>query len=235
MVALLRFFAAVKVAVKLFLRGPDRAVDALEHRPFLRTTPVRTGDRHQLERADRPGAGDVRTLAQVDERAVLKRGHGRQGRVGLSCTRSQVVENLDLERLIPRLEESTTLLEREFLAYEGMVGADRGMHGRLDGCKVVRGQRARQQEVVVEAVVYRRADAELGIGKHAKDSLGHHVCGRVAHGVDLGVSPGIEKLLRGATQNVLEVLLSGQHRWARLRSALLVRTHQGLSYFARSW
>src|SRR5665811_379652 len=70
MVAALGFLAAVKVAVQLFLRGPDRAVDTLEHRPFLRAAPVRTGDGHQLERADLACARDVRALTEVYERTV---------------------------------------------------------------------------------------------------------------------------------------------------------------------
>src|SRR5450759_1738573 len=116
MVAALGFLAAVKVAVQLFLRGPDRAVDALEHRPFLRAAPVGARDGHQLERADRPGAGHVRTLAQVGKLAVFIGGSGRQGRVRVSGARGQVVENLDLERLIASLAVGATLLERELLS-----------------------------------------------------------------------------------------------------------------------
>src|ERR1035437_3708044 len=63
MVALLGLFQPVEIGVQIFLRGPDRAVDALQHRTFLGATPVSAGHSHQFERADLAGAGDMRTLA----------------------------------------------------------------------------------------------------------------------------------------------------------------------------
>ena len=62
-----------------------------------------------------------------------------------------------------------------------MVGRDGLVHARLDGRQVVRRQRPRQVEVVVEAVGDGRPDAQLRAREQVHHRLGHDVRGRVAH------------------------------------------------------
>ncbi len=54
-------------------------------------------------------------------------------------------------------------------------------------------QRTRQPEVVVEAVLDRRADAELHVGKQVHDGRGHHVRRAVAHGGEAILGPRGER------------------------------------------
>src|SRR4029079_4979936 len=63
LVALFRLLASPQEVGQLLLCRPDRAVDALEHRPLLVAAPVRGGDREQLERPDLSGRRDMRAAA----------------------------------------------------------------------------------------------------------------------------------------------------------------------------
>ena len=54
-------------------------------------------------------------------------------------------------------------------------------HPRLDLAQVVGRERARQVDVVVEAVLDGRTDGELGVREDLLDRLGHQVRGGVAH------------------------------------------------------
>src|SRR5712691_10050101 len=66
MVAAACFFDLPQVVVKLCLRLPGRAIDALQHRPFLVASPVGARDTRQLERTNLLRVVYVRTTAQVD-------------------------------------------------------------------------------------------------------------------------------------------------------------------------
>ena len=209
-IALLRLLAPPQELVEIRLAGPDRPVDALEHRALLVAAPVRAGDREQLERADRPRRRDVRALAQVDEGAVLvDRGRWHRRAVALGL-RGQVVEDLNLERLAALLEERAALGGRQLAANERMVGGDALGHARLDRGKVARRQRSRQLEVVVEAVGDRRPDPELRAREEIEHRLGHDVRGRVAHRVEVAVRARVEELLRGASFRSLQADLIGR-------------------------
>ena len=226
-VAQLGLLPTPEVLIQLLLRGPDGAVDSLEHRALRVTAPVRAGDREQLECADLAGAGHMRTLAQVDERAVFVGRGGRKRGAGRFGAGRQIVQDLDLERLIATLEEGPTVGERDFLADESMVGGDGGAHGGLDGGQIVGRERARQEEVVVEAVVDRRADPELRAREDPQHRLGHHVRGGMAHRVQIGVGAGVEKLFDGSALDGVEELLGFRClRCADLRRLnLLVLAH----------
>ena len=113
MVALLGLLAPPQVLVELLLGRPDRAVDALEHRPLLVAAPVRAGDAEQLERADLAGARDVRAAAQVDERALPVEGGRRHRRAVALGGAREVVEDLDLERLVALGTNAARLLRRQ--------------------------------------------------------------------------------------------------------------------------
>ena len=220
MVSALGLGPAFEVLVEFLLCLPNRSVDSLQHRPLLGAAPIRPGHGHQLERADPAGAGHVRALAQVHERTVLVGRGGRQRLAALLRLRGEVVEDLDLERLVALLEERATLCRRELLANERVVGLDRGTHAVLDRGEVVRRQRAGQQEVVVEAVGDCRPDTELSVGEDALYGLGHHVRGRVAHRVEVTVGPGVEELVGRAAFDDIELLI-GLHRRARSRRGCL--------------
>ena len=208
MIAAFGFFAPAQVRVELFLGRPDSAVDALQHRPLLGAAPVGAGHGHELERPDLARAGNVRALAQVYERAVLVGGRGRQRRAGFFRARGQVVEDLDLEGLAAGVEEGTALAERDFLADEGVVRGDGRAHSRLYRREIVGRERARQQEVVVEAVLDRRPDAELRVREESHDGFRHDMRGGVAHRVEIRVRTGVEQLLYGSPNDGLEVLLA---------------------------
>ena len=85
-----------------------------------------------------------------------------------------------------------------------MVGGDALAHARLDRRQVVRGERARQQEVVVETVLDDGADAELGAREQVDDRLGQHVRGRVAHGAELAARAVVHQLVGGAALGRLQ-------------------------------
>ena len=195
-VALLRLGPALEVQVELLLGRPGRAVDALEHRPLLVAAPVRAGRAEQLERADLAGAGDVRAATQVDERALAVEGRRRHGRAVALGGRGEVVDDLDLERLVALDERGPRRLRGLLAELERVVGGDALAHPRLDGGQVLRGQRSRQQEVVVEAIVDDRTDAELRAREQVQDGLCQHVRGAVAHRPELAGRAVVHELVR---------------------------------------
>ncbi len=107
----------------------------------------------------------------------------------------EVVEDLDLVRLVALREEGPPLLRRQLATHERMVGRDRLGHARLDRRQVVGRQRPRQVEVVVEAVLDCRPDAELRAREQVEHRLGHHVRRGMAHRVELAVGAGVEQLV----------------------------------------
>ncbi len=204
-VALLRLFAAPQVGVELFLRRPRGAVDALEHRALLVAAPVGPGRAEQLERADLARARDVRATAQVDERPLPVEGRRRHRRaVALRC-REQVVDDLDLERLIALDQRGARRLRGLLAELERVVGRDRFAHPLLDLRQVVRRQRSRQQEVVVEPVLDHRPDAELGAREEVEHRLGQHVRRAVAHRTELAGGAVIHELGRAATLGCVQL------------------------------
>src|SRR5206468_12084193 len=93
-VALPGLLAPPQEVVELLLRLPHGSVDPLEHRPLLVSTPVRGGDRQELERADLPGRCDMRASAQVAERPMLVEADRRQRLVRGASLCGEVVEDL---------------------------------------------------------------------------------------------------------------------------------------------
>ena len=69
MVALFGFLDAVQVGVEIFLLGPGRAVDPLQHLVLGVAAPVRAGELGQLEHAQLAGRRHVRAAAEVGELA----------------------------------------------------------------------------------------------------------------------------------------------------------------------
>src|SRR5215213_2078381 len=71
MIAALGFLQPRQMSIQLLLRRPGRAVDALQHRPLLVTTPVGAGDREEFEGPNLARAGHMRTAAKIEELALL--------------------------------------------------------------------------------------------------------------------------------------------------------------------
>ncbi len=225
-VALLGLGASPQVGVEVLLGRPGRAVDALEHRSLLVAAPVGAGRAEQLERADLAGARDVRAAAQVDERALAVERRRRHRRPVALGGRGEVVDDLDLERLVPLDEERAGVGRRELAELERVVGGDALAHPRLDRRQVVGRERARQQEVVVEAVGDDRADPELRAGKQVEDRLGQHVRRRVPHRPELvAARTVIHELGRAAALGRLEQLVRFGDRFV-VGHVHLLRNHE---------
>ncbi len=220
MVAQLRLFAPPQELVQVLLGRPGRAVDALEHLALLVAAPVRAGDREQLERPDLAGGGDVRAAAQVDEWALAVERRGRHRLAGRLGLRGQVVDDLDLERLVLSDQEGASLGRGQLGSFERVIGGDAGRHAGLDGGEVVRGQVPGQQDVVVEAVADGRADAELRPGEEVQDRLGHDVRGRVAHRAEFVLGTGVQQLVRRPALGCLQDLVHHQDRFVAHRACL---------------
>ncbi len=195
MVAPLGLLDAVQVLLERLLGLPGGAVDALELLVLLVAAPVRRGRAHQLERRDALGGRQVRAAAEVlpRQRAValevvvdgqLGAAHLDAGALGgLRHVGGAALEadQLDLVGLVGQLADRVAVGDRppgELLAL-----LDDLAHPRLDLLEVLRDERGRHVEVVVEAVGDRRADAQLGLGEQLLDRLGHHVRGRVPQDV----------------------------------------------------
>ena len=71
MVALLRFFDLVQIAVEIFLAEKRSSVNALQLRVLLVSQPVSPGDIQQLECFDLARRRDVRSAAEVEKVASL--------------------------------------------------------------------------------------------------------------------------------------------------------------------
>jgi hypothetical protein len=144
----------------------------------------------------------------------------------------EVAGVLGLERLALRLEVADGLGRRQGAPGEGLPGGDDLPHPLLDLRQVLGRERLVEQEVVVEAVLGRRPEAELGAGAELPHRLGQDVGERVpppverirlvarrhavvgAAIVDLGRAGGLVRLL-------LQVFLGHEQSWfgAQLRGA----------------
>ena len=81
------------------------------------------------------------------------------------------------------LEDLAALLHGDEPFFHRKVRLDDLLHLSLDGLELVRRKGLRAADVVIPAVVQRRADAELGIREQVLDGLRHNVRARVPEGV----------------------------------------------------
>ena len=191
MVALLGFGEVVQMLVELLLLEERRAVDALQLLALRVALPVGARQLHHLERADLAGGGQVRAAAQVDEAAVAVDADLLVG--------GKLVDMLELEALVG--EDLLGLLAADDLAHERLVGLDDGGHLLLDGAEVVGRERARQLEVVEEAVLGGGTERDLGAGEQLLDGLGHHMRAGMAHDAERLGRFGRDDLHGGAVVN----------------------------------
>ena len=87
----------------------------------------------------------------------------------------QVVDELDLVRLVLFLHVFDSFLARQLKALELQLFLADLAHLGLDGVEMFLREVERGVEVIVEAVVDRRADGELDFGPQALDGLRHDV------------------------------------------------------------
>ena len=115
--------------------------------------------------------------AEILEVAVTVEADGRA--LGLR----QVLDDLDLEGLAcaSRTRSIASARGQVPRAFEAKVGGLLLAHLRLDLLEVGGRQRSRQIEVVVEAVLDGRTDAELRVGEDVEHRGRHHVRRTVAH------------------------------------------------------
>ena len=194
-VAALGLLDAVQVRLELLLGLPGGAVDALELLVLLVAAPVRRGGAHQLERRDPLGGGQVRAAAEVLPRqlalavevvvdgqlAAADLDAGPLGRVRHVAGAALEPDQLDLVGLVGELVEGLGVGDRA--SGELLALLDDLAHPGLDLDQVLGDERGLDVEVVVEAVLDRRADAELRVGEEVLHGLGEHVGGRVAQDV----------------------------------------------------
>ena len=187
-VALGGLLHALHVGLQVVLAGPCGAVDALQHRVLLGAAPVGGGHALQLEGLDEAGVRQVRAAAQVlpdgVALAVHVVVHAQLGLAdlggGLGVERGLLVsDQFELVRLVGLL--GAGLLFGDRAAAERLRGLDDPLHALLDLLEILRGERILDVEVVVEAVLDDRTDAQLGVRADLLDRLGHDMRGRMAH------------------------------------------------------
>src|SRR5207245_5354463 len=166
--------------------------DALQLRIALVATPVRAGDREELERPDHAGPLDVRPLAQVDEAVLLVQAALSVLNFGVAVLvrafLRELADLVDLVVLFAIAEElerlghgHVTMLERRVLLHDLA-------HLRFDLLEIVGRERTREVEVVVEAVLGGRPESELRLREELEDGAGHDMRGRMAQRVELLVA-----------------------------------------------
>ena len=177
-VALARLLLLFEPGVEVLLVEERRAVDPLELRIAVVSTPVGAGHVEQLDDADPARRRSVRPEAEVHPVAV------RVERQRLRALAEDVLDDLLLERLAQLVEELQRLLSRDLLAHEGKVSLDLLVGGLLDLLQIFRRERLLAEEVVVEAVLRARAYGDLRARKEPLHHARHHVGGVVADQIE---------------------------------------------------
>src|SRR5690606_29319930 len=167
----------------LFLGGPGRTVDTLQHLVVAVAAPIGTGNLHQLEDLQLAGRRHVRPTAQVNEVALAIQADGFVGRDG--------GDDFRLVGLADTIEISHRIIAQPFFAGNRFVLAGEFSHLFLDGFQILRRKGTLIREVVIKAVVDDRPDGYLGLGKQRLDGVGQQVRGRVTYNVNaIGVLGG---------------------------------------------
>lgn len=217
-VALERLLDVAQVLVEVLLREEGGAVDPRQHRPRRVAAPVGAREVRQGEGLDRARVLQVRAAAEVGE-VVLR--VDRQGLVD-----GQVVDQLDLVRLVLVDEALADRVALHRAALEGVAPLEDPAHLVLEPLQVRLADRLGEVEVVVEAVVDRRADRDSHAGEDVAGGLSEDVRRRVAqHGEGLGVADADDAHVRAVGQGQAQVaqLAVDLDRGRGLREALADR------------
>src|SRR6185437_11891377 len=146
-----------QVLVEVLLGGPGGAVDALELGISGVAAPIGSGHAHQLESlAELPGRGQMWADAEIDEIALAVEAD--------LLRRRDFLNPFGLVALADAGEEGGRLVALPHLAGDLLVALDDLAHARLDRGEVFRRERGIAGEIVVEAVLGRRAEGNLGLG-----------------------------------------------------------------------
>ncbi len=193
MVARAGLLDALELGRELLLGEERGAVDAREHRPARVAAPVGARDGLELDGADAAGARRVRPAAEIREGAVAVERH-RVDALGLD----EILDQLDLVVLLLGAKALERLVDRGLAAVELLGRGDVLAHPLLDRREVGLGDgdAVREVEVVVEAVLDRRADRDL----HARVQIGH----RGGQHVRRVVTNQVERVLPALRRDDLE-------------------------------
>ena len=170
MVPFLGFLDQQKIIVEGFLRRERGPVDALKLLAALVAFPIGAGDGQELEMLDRPGRGQVRPQAEIDEIPLPVTGHG---------VAALFADELDLEGLsaVGEKLDGLGLGQGHFL--DGDIRGGELAHFRFDRVQVLHAERLGAQKIVEKAVVHGRPDADLGAGKEIEDRVRQKMGGAV--------------------------------------------------------
>ena len=227
-VALLGLLEELQVRLQLVLGRPGGAVDALELRVLLAAAPVGGRRAHQLERRDVPGGGQVRAAAQVlpaqlaglgvevvvDGQLAARRPRRPRRRRRPRQPLRPISSSLYGSSASSSRASSSVTTRREN-RWPCLIDL---LHLLLDGLEVLGGERLLDVEVVVEAVLDRRADAELGLGEELLHGLGHDVRGGVAQDVQAVLGGDLDRLDLVAVRDLVREVLQLARRRGRRRS-----------------
>ena len=173
-VSLLRLLEPLEVRVEVGLRVERRPVDPRQLRVVLVAAPVGAGKPGQLDRLDRLRVLEVRAAAEVGEVALrVERDVALRG-----------VDELDLVVLALLGKQALGLVGGDLLPLPGPAFLQLALDLRLDLLERVLADRLRELEVVVEAVLDRWPDRDLGAGIQAADGLGEQMGRGVAEDVE---------------------------------------------------
>ena len=176
-VALLGLFDTGEIGVELVLLLEAGTVDALEHLTVGVAAPVGAGDARELDGVALHAAGGIQMRAGAEVNEVALTIEADRGVLG------QVVDELDLVGLLALFHEPDGFLTRKLEALKLQFFLADLAHLGLEFLQNLGRKRFRGVEVIVEAVIDRRADGKLDLGVQALHRLGEDVAGRVAVGV----------------------------------------------------
>ena len=168
MVALLRFFKALEVRVKLVLRGESRAVNTGEHLVLFAAAPVCARNRRELESLYGRCAHKVRACAKVGEITLLEEADW------LALVRV-LAAKLNLIRLAKLLKILYSLIGSHCKLLEPYALLYNLLHLRLNLRESVGSKRLLGVEIVVETVVDSRTNRKLCRGIKALYRLRENV------------------------------------------------------------
>ncbi len=192
MVAAACLLEALEIGVEVGLRVERGAVDPGQLGVVLVAAPVRAGEPRQLERLDRLRVLQMRAAAEVGEVALrVERDVALGG-----------VDQLDLVRLVLGLEAGPRVVARDRLARPLAPLGDLAPDLLLDAREIGVADRLRELEVVVEAVLDRRADRDLHAGVEPPHSLGQEMGRRVPQD---GERVGVARVARRQDLDALAV------------------------------
>src|SRR5919199_2098510 len=160
MVAAPRLLELLFIRLELFLRLKEGAVDALQHRVLLAAPPVSAGNAHELEGGDLARMVHVSTAAEVGEVGVRALG---------DVAVLDVLEEVEFEGLLTPTLFGFGARDRRHL--KGGLALDGGAHALFEPGEILLRQWAGQAEVIVEARVDGRPDAELSLGHELEHGL----------------------------------------------------------------